>query len=111
MGNVNHSLISRPQPCRQCCSASILVTEKPGLGVLAKEICDNLKAHEISKGQLYQLKYDVVFRDKTALLNMYPPSKAMSRFKSACSQVESMIKSKVKKGNLSDILKISKIWQ
>ena len=58
-----------------------------------------------------KVQYDVVFRDKTALLKMYPPSKAMSRFKSACGQVGSMIRSKVKKGNLNDILKISNIWE
>ena len=109
--NIQARCVEHSQPCRQCCSASILVTEKPGLGILAKEISNNLKAHEISKDRLYQLQYDVVFRDKDVLLKMYPPCKALSRFKTACGQVASMIRSKVKKGNLNDILRISKIWE
>ena len=35
----------------------------------------------------------------------------MFRYQAACNQVARMIQSKVKKGNLADIMKISKVWE
>ena len=80
------------------------------MGALASEINNSLTALEIFKDSLYKIEYNVIFRDKSILPQMYLLSKSLSRFHCATRQVSSMIKSKVRKGHLEGVFKVQDIW-
>ena len=96
-------------PCRHCASAQVCHTEKPTLGIIAKEMFDALKLSIICPNDLYRIQYNVRFKKEEILETMYPISQANARNKSAVGQVSSMIKAKVKQGFLEQVKTVQKV--
>ena len=97
--NLDIRCLDHDAPCQKYTSFSVLWDNKPAHGMIATRIANNIQAFKVGPN-IHELRYNVLMKRENILRKIYQHEQAMDRLHSATRQTASMIRGKIKKGEM-----------